>query len=123
MRQNAQVRPPQRRAQIGVGSNPAPSPLHRHGYATETLLLVAVAVWRGRVAGLLCRLQPGVVQWIVQAPITIMQRTVAAAVLRITALVRVGVASLRPDRCGSGSVAKPQLYLDMFIGIDSAAGI
>jgi hypothetical protein len=34
-----------------------------------------------------------------------------------------GVASRRPPRCGSGSVAKPQSYFGMFIGIDSAAGI
>ena len=94
MRQNAQVASPHRRAQIGVGRAPAPSPVHRHGHASETLLLVAVVVRGGRIAGLPCRLQPGVVQRIVQAPIAVVQRTVAAAVLRITALVRVGAAEI-----------------------------
>ena len=94
MHQNAQVSPPQRRAQIGVGGAPAPSPVHRHGHASETLLLVAVVVRRRRIAGLPCRRQPGVVQRIVQVPITVIQWTVAAAVLRISALVRVGAAEI-----------------------------
>jgi len=68
--------------------------VHRHRHASETLLLVPVVVRRGRVAGLPCRLQPGVVQRIVQAPIAVIQRTVAAAVLRIAALVRIGAAEI-----------------------------
>ncbi len=34
-----------------------------------------------------------------------------------------GVARRRLFKCGSGSVSKPQLYMDMFIGMDSADGI
>ena len=34
-----------------------------------------------------------------------------------------GVASTRPPRCGSGSLAKPQSYRLMLSGIDSADGI
>jgi hypothetical protein len=81
----------------GFGTAKHNTPRHacpRTARGSRTCPLEAVAVRRGRVAGLLRRLQLGVLQSIVQAPITIMQRNVAAAVLRITALVRVGAAEI-----------------------------